>query len=73
MLMKLLVFWILISIFWGSREANRILSGVIGIFAALWAVGLIIRIGIGLLPLILLAVVLGKILIPFLSRFFDQL
>ena len=65
MLMSLFVFWILASVFFGGREANRAIRRIFGFLAFFWAVGLIIRIGLGLLPLLILAAIFGKVIAPF--------
>ena len=46
MLVNLFVFWILVSVFFGGREANRAIGKIFGFLAFFWAMGLILRIRI---------------------------
>ena len=69
MLMNLIVFWILSSIFFGSRETNYIVSRLFGVLAFFWIFRLIIGFGFGLLPLIFLILLISKVIMPFCSGF----
>ena len=66
MLMNLIVFWILSSMFFGSRETNYMVSRLFGILVFFWIFRLILGFGFGLLPLILLV---SKVIMPFCSGF----
>ena len=69
MLMNLIVFWILSSIFFVSCETNYIVSRLFGVLAFFWIFRLIIGFGFGLLPLIFLILLISKVIMPFCSGF----
>ena len=73
MLVNLFVFWILVSVFFGGREANRAIGKIFGFLAFFWAMGLILRIGFGLLPVIILVAIFSKVIVPFFRGFFSIL
>lgn len=72
MFMNLLVVWLLISVFVGSREANRFARTVFGILAVVWIIKVLVGFGLGLLPLILLIAVFSRVVVPFLKGFFSR-
>ena len=69
MIVKLFVFWILMSLFFGSRFAGKTIRVVLGIIAFFWAVRILAGIGIKLLPLILVILVFSKVVVPFVEAF----
>lgn len=69
MLMNLFVFWILASMFFGTRQAGRAFSVIFGIFAFIWIAKLLLIFGVSLLPLILLVLVVSKVVVPFVVTF----
>lgn len=69
MLMNLFIFWILMSVFFGSRAAGRAVSSLFGVFAFFWVLRMVLGFGLGLLPLILLVMLFSKVVIPFAGTF----
>ncbi len=69
MLMNLFIFWILASMFFGSREAGHAVSVIFGVLAFFWIVKLLLGFGTALLPFILLAFLLSKVVVPFVVTF----
>ena len=69
MLMNLFIFWILSSMFFGSREAGRAVSSIFGVLAFIWVMRMLFGFGLALLPFILLAFVFSKIVVPFVVTF----
>ena len=49
MIMNLIVFWILMSLFFGSRAAGRAFGFLFGIMALIWVVGILAGFGLMLL------------------------
>ena len=69
MFTNLFVFWILASVFFGSRAAGRAVSRLFGVLAFFWVVRLFLGFGLGLLPYILLIVLFSKVVVPFVGTF----
>ena len=69
MLMNLFVFWILMSLFFGSRAAGRAFGFLFGIMTLFWVIRLLAGFGLMLLPIILVVVVLSKVVVPFVVTF----
>jgi hypothetical protein len=69
MLMNLFVFWILMSLFCGSRSAGRAVRYVFGILVFFWVVRLLAGFGLMLLPVILVIAVFSKVIVPFVTTF----
>jgi hypothetical protein len=69
LLMNLFVFWILMSLFFGSRAAGRAFGFLFGIMAFFWVIRLLAGFGLMLLPIILVVVVLSKVVVPFVVTF----
>jgi hypothetical protein len=69
MFMNLFVFWILMSLFFGSRAAGRAFGFLFGIMAFFWVIRLLAGFGLMLLPIILVVVVLSKVVVPFVVTF----
>ena len=67
MIMNLIVFWILMSLFFGSRAAGRAFGFLFGIMALIWVVGILA--GFGLMPLIVVIVIFSKVVVPFVVAF----
>ena len=67
MIMNLIVFWILMSLFFGSRAAGRAFGFLFGIMALIWVVGILA--GFGLMPLIVVIVIFSKVAVPFVVAF----
>ena len=65
MIINLIVFWILMSLFFGSRAAGRAFGFLFGILAFFWVVRLLAGFGLILLPLIVVIVVFSKVVVPF--------
>lgn len=69
MLMNLFVFWILSSLFFGSREAGRAVRYLFGILAFFWVIRLLAGFGLMLLPLVVVVFVFSKVIVPFVGTF----
>lgn len=69
MLMNLFVFWVLASLCFGSRSAGRAVGFVFGIMAFIWVIGLLFKFGLMLLPVILVAAIFSKVVVPFVVTF----
>ena len=69
MIINLIVFWILMSLFFGSRAAGRAFGFLFGILAFFWVVRLLAGFGLILLPLIVVIVVFSKVVVPFVGTF----
>ena len=69
MIMNLIVFWILMSLFFGSRAAGRAFGFLFGILAFFWVVRLLLGFGLILLPLIVVIIVFSKVVVPFVGTF----
>lgn len=69
MLMNLFIFWILSSVFFGSRQAGRAVSSIFGVLAFIWVMKMLFGFGLALLPFILLAFVFSKVIVPFTVTF----
>ena len=69
MIINLIVFWILMSLFFGSRAAGRAFGFLFGILAFFWVVRLLVGFGLILLPLIVAIVVFSKVVVPFVGTF----
>ena len=69
MIINLIVFWILMSLFFGSRAAGRAFGFLFGILAFFWVVRLLAGFGMILLPLIVVIVVFSKVVVPFVGTF----
>lgn len=69
MLMNLFVFWILSSLFFGSRAAGRAVRYLFGILALFWVIRLLAGFGLMLLPLIAVVLVFSKVIVPFVGTF----
>ena len=69
MIMNLIVFWILVSLFFGSRAAGRAMRYVFGIIAFFWMIRLLAGVGLFLLPVIVVIFVFSKVVVPFVGTF----
>ena len=69
MIINLIVFWILMSLFFGSRAAGRAFGFLFGILAFFWVVRLLAGFGLILLPFIVVIVVFSKVVVPFVGAF----
>ena len=69
MIVNLIVFWLLMSLFFGSRFAGKATRILIGMLALCWVIRLLAGFGIKLLPILLVIVVISKVVIPFFSTF----
>ena len=69
MLMNLFVFWILASIFFGSRAAGRAASRLFGVLAFVWIMKMLFGFGLTLLPAIIVIAVFSKVVVPFVGTF----
>jgi hypothetical protein len=69
MIMNLIVFWILVSLFFGSRAAGRAMRYVFGIIAFFWMIRLLAGFGLFLLPAIVVIFVFSKVVVPFVGTF----
>ena len=69
MIMNLIVFWILVSLFFGSRAAGRAMRYVFGIIAFFWMIRLLAGFGLFLLPVIVVIFVFSKVVVPFVGTF----
>ena len=72
MLMNVFVFWILMSVFAGRREADRVFGAIFAMFVCIWAIRMIVGMSIGLLPLIVLAVLFSRVIRPFVKGFLSS-
>ena len=55
------------------NEGRRILYSVIRFFAVIWCIRILALVGFGVLPCIIIFMILGKTVFPFLRGFFDRL
>ena len=69
MIMNLIVFWLLATLFFGSRDAGRATRYLFGILVLFWVVRLLAGFGLALLPVILVIFVFGKVVVPFVGTF----
>ena len=69
MLMNMIVFWILVSLFVGSKTAGRTIRFLFGIIAFFWVFRLLFGFGLILLPLIVVVAVFSKVIVPFVVTF----
>lgn len=69
MLMNVFVFWILMSLFCGSRTAGRAVRYLFGVLVFFWIVRLLAGFGLMLLPVILVIAVFSKVIVPFVTTF----
>ena len=69
MIVKLFVFWILMSLFFGCRFAGKTVRVVLGVIAFFWAIRILAGVGIKLLPIILVILVFSKVIVPFVEAF----
>ena len=54
------------------NEGRRILHAAIRFFAVIWCIKILAHVGFALLPCIIMCVILGKVVFPFLSGFFSR-
>ena len=69
MLMNMIVFWILVSLFVGSKTAGRTIRFLFGIIAFFWVFRLLFGFGLILLPLIVVVTVFSKVIVPIVVTF----
>lgn len=69
MIMNLIVFWFLASLFFGSRAAGRATRYLFGIIVLFWVVRILAGFGLFLLPVIVVIFVLTKVVVPFVGTF----
>ena len=69
MIMNLIIFWILMSLFLGSRAAGNMIRFLFGILAFFWVIGLLAGFGLMLLPLLIVIVIFSKVVVPFTVAF----
>ena len=69
MLMNLIVFWIVMSLFAGSKAAGRTVRILFGIIAFFWVFRLLLGFGLILLPVIIAVFVFIKVVVPFVGTF----
>ncbi len=69
MLTNLLVFWVLASLFFGSRSAGRAVSVLFGFMVFFWVMRILFKFGLMLLPIILVVLVFSKVVVPFVVTF----
>ena len=69
MLMNLLILWILMSLFCGSRAAGSTVRFLFGIVVFFWVVRILASFGLILLPIIMLVLVFSKVVLPFVITF----
>ena len=69
MIMNLIVFWFLASLFFGSRAAGRATRLLFGILVLFWIVRLLAGFGMMILPAVLVIFVLTKVVVPFVGTF----
>ena len=54
------------------NEGRRILHNAVRAFAVIWCIRILVFVGFGFLPLIIISLVLGKVVFPFLRGFFSR-
>ena len=69
MIMNLIVFWLLASLFFGSKPAGRATRYLFGILVLFWVVRLLAGFGLILLPVIVVIFVFSKVVVPFVGTF----
>ena len=69
MLMNMIVFWILMSLFCGSQAAGRTVRFLLGIVVFFWVVRILAGFGLILLPVVLVILVFSKVVFPFVVTF----
>ena len=69
MIMNLIVFWLLASLFFGSRAAGRATRFLFGILVLFWMLRLLAGFGLALLPVIVAIFVFSKVVVPFAGTF----
>ena len=69
MLGNILLIWILVSVFVGKREANRMFRMLLGLFIGFWVFRMVAGFGFALLPLIGLIWLGSEVVIPFVKGF----
>ena len=68
----IIFFIVLATLFDGSFASRRLLRSMISFFAIIWCIGVLFRIGFALLPCIIIFMILGKVVFPFLRGFFSR-
>ena len=67
--MNMIVFWILVSLFVGSKTAGRTIRFLFGIVVFFWVVRILACFGLILLPVVLVIFVFSKVVMPFVTTF----
>ena len=69
MIMNLIIFWILMSLFCGSRTAGSTVRFLFGIIVFFWVIKLLAGFGLMILPVVLVILVISKVVLPFVTTF----
>ena len=69
MLMNLLILWILMSLFCGSRAAGSTVRFLFGIIVFFWVIKLLAGFDLMILPVVLVILVISKVVLPFVTTF----
>ena len=72
MLTIFILFLVIASLADDRNEGRRILHGVIRFFAFIWCIRILAFVGFGILPCIIMFMILGKVVLPFLRGFFSR-
>ncbi len=71
MLKNIIIVWLLIAIFVGTRQANKFFHVAFGFIALGWVIKMIVGFGIKLLPLIIVIAIVTNVVWPFIKGFLD--
>ncbi len=72
MLSFIIFLFVFATLFDNRNETRKILYSVIWFFAVIWSIRMLAYIGFSLLPCIIVIMVMGRVVIPFLRGFFSR-
>ena len=71
-MLSLFIFILVIASLADGNEGIRILHTAVRFFAVIWCIRILASVGFALLPCIIIFLILGKVVIPFLRGFFSR-
>jgi len=70
---RFLIFFLVITTLFDDRnESRRMLRSLIQFFAVIWCIRILASVGFALLPCVIIFMIMGKVVIPFLRGFFSR-
>ncbi len=70
---RFLIFFLVITTLFDDRnESRRMLRSLIQFFAVIWCIRILASVGFAFLPCVIIFMIMGKVVIPFLRGFFSR-